>query len=90
MFMAKKIAYACTGMALCAMILLGCSEDQGKKQGKKIETTQERIDQEAAQSETRATQALQEAAHDTKPVAQETNAAQNQIGGKEKKKLEGC
>ncbi len=90
----KKIVYTATGMVLCSMILLGCSEDQGKKQENKMETTQERIGKEAAQNlkkpmedarkaaqlGTERVETLNEAARDTKPRA----------GGKEKKKLEGC
>ena len=90
----KKIVYTATGMALCSMILLGCSEDQGKKQENKIETTQERIGKEAAQNlhkpledarkaaqlGTERVETLNEAARDSKP----------QAGGKERKKLEGC
>ena len=94
MFTIKKIAYTATGIALCSMILLGCSEDRGKKLENKVETTQERIGKEAAQNlqkpledarkaaqlGTERVETLNAAAQDTKP----------QAGGKENKKLEGC
>ena len=96
MFIAKKIACAFTGVALCSMLLLGCSEEQGKKQDKKVESAQERQGTEAAknlqkpledarkaaQLGTERVQNLSETAPDGKPAAQ--------TGGKEKKKLEGC
>ena len=76
------------------MILVGCSEDRGKKPENKTETTQERIGRDAAQNlkkpmedarkaaqlGTERVETLNEAARDTK----------TQAGGKEKKKLEGC
>jgi hypothetical protein len=104
MLMAKKIAYTFTGIALSSMILLGCSEDPGKKQEKKVETTQERIGREAAQNMqkpmedarkaaqlgTERVQMLNDTARDPKPAAQEGAAKQTQTDGKGKKKLEGC
>lgn len=99
MIMPKKIVYALTGMAFCSLVLLGCSEDQGKKQEKKVETTQERLGREAAQNlqkpieEARktATQAGEKAGQAVTDAAERTNQAiQESSGGKEKKKLEGC
>ena len=98
MLTAKKITSAFAGIALCSMILLGCSEDPGKKQEKKVETTQERIGREtaqnlqkpiedarkAAQQGTERAQVLSETSRDMNP------ATQTQADGKGKKKLEGC
>ena len=90
----KKIVYTATGMALCSMILMGCSEDQGKKQGKKVETTQERIGKEAAQNLQKPLEDARKAAQlGTERVETLNEAARNtepQAGGKDKKKLEGC
>jgi hypothetical protein len=100
----KKIATALTGIALCSMFLLGCSEDPSKKQEKKVETAQERIGREAAQNlqkpmedarkaaqlGTDRVQMLGEAGRDTKPTAHEGGSTQTQPDGKGKKKLEGC
>ena len=103
MLTAKKILSIFMGMSLCSLVLLGCSEDQGKKQEKKIETTQERLGREAAENlqkpmedarkaaqlGTERVQTLSEAAQKMEPPPQEGGATP-QARTKEKKKLEGC
>jgi len=102
---AKTMVRAFAGMALCALMLGGCSGDQEKKEEKKTLTVQEQMGKEAAQAlqkpldEARKTaaqvgakadQALQEVADGAKKAAQEAGLTPNQAGAKEKKKLEGC
>jgi PBP1b-binding outer membrane lipoprotein LpoB len=100
----KRIATALTGIALCSIILFGCSEDPSKKQEKKVETAQERVGRETAQNlqkpmedarkatqlGTDRVQMLGETGQDTKPAAHEGGSTQTQPDGKGKKKLEGC
>lgn len=101
----KKIVSACAGMVLCSMVLLGCSENQEKKQEQKAETRQEQIGREAArnmqkpleetrkaadQVEAKTGQPLQEVGEDTRQTGRATDDTQSQTGGREKKKLEGC
>jgi len=98
---------ACTlaGMALCTLLLGGCSGDQDKKEEKKTLTVQEQMGKDAAQAlqkpldEARQTaaqvgakadQALQEVTDGAKKAAQDAGLTPNQSGAKEKKKLEGC
>ena len=104
MFKTKKILCIFLGMIFCSGLLGGCSEDQGKKQEKKGETSQERLGKEtarnlqkpledahqAAQLGTERVKALDEAGREPKPASQEVSASPPPAGGKEKKKLEGC
>lgn len=49
----KKLTFAFTGLALCSMVLWGCSEDQNKKEEKKNVTVQEqmgKVGKDAAQA----------------------------------------
>ena len=50
MFTTKKIACTCTAMALCAVMLFGCGEDQEKKTEKKGVTILEQLVRDAAHS----------------------------------------
>lgn len=99
MFTAKRIAYACTVLALCAMISGGCSEERGRKQENKAETRQERIGREAAQNlqkpmkdarqaaqlGTERVQMLSDTAQETKSALQEEGTTPEQASGREKK-----
>lgn len=101
---AKRIACALAGLALCSMTLCGCSGDQEKKEEKKTMTVQEQMGKEAtealkkpmdearkaaAQVEAKADQALKETAEGAKKAIQDSGVLPAQ-SGKEKKKLEGC
>ena len=101
----KKLIFAFTGLALCSMVLWGCSEDQNKKQEKKTVTVQEQMGKDAAQAlqkpveearqaktqvEAKNDQALQDVTEGTKKATQETSPAPKATEGKEKKRLEGC
>jgi len=101
----KKLTFAFTGLALCSMVLWGCSEDQNKKQEKKTVTVQEQMGKDAAQAlqkpmeearktavqvEAKTDQTSKDVAEGAKKGAQETGPAPKATEGKEKKKLEGC
>jgi hypothetical protein len=101
----RKAACALTGMALCSLLIGGCSGDQGKKEEKKQVTTQEQMGKDAAQAlqkpmdearktaaqvEAKADQAMKEASEGIKKAAQDAGVTPGPAGGKEKKKLEGC
>jgi len=101
----KKLTFAFTALALCSMVLCGCSEDQNKKEGKKTVTVQEQMGKDAAQTlqkpmdearktaaqaEAKTDQALKDGTDGAKKGAQETSPAPKAAEGKEKKKLEGC
>jgi len=105
MITTKKAACAFAAMALCSMMLWGCSGDQEKKEEKKPLTVQEQMGKDAAQTlqkpleearqtaervEAKTSQALKETTGEAKKADQEAGLAPNQPGAKEKKKLEGC
>lgn len=103
---AKKAIPFLTALALCFLLLGGCSGDQGKKEEKKTVTVQEQLSKDAAQAlqkpmeearrtaaqvEAKTEQAVKEMADGAKKAAQEAGLTPaNLAGGKEKKKLEGC
>jgi hypothetical protein len=93
-------------LACCAGLLVGCSEDQSKKQEKTGMSKQEQMGKEAAQAlkqpvedakkaaaevSGKADQALKEVAGDAKKAIENSNLIPGQAASKEKKKqLEGC
>lgn len=92
-------------LALCSLLLAGCSGDQDKKEEKKTVTVQEQRGKEAAQAlrkpleearktevqlEAKADEAMKDVAEGAKKAAQDAGLTPNASGAKEKKKLEGC
>ena len=102
MIVAKKLACIFAGCALCALMLWGCSEDQGNKVGEKTVTAQEKVGKEAAATikkpvdEARKAAAKVEAKankvlnDEEKKTVRKEGLEPDQAGAKEKKKLEGC
>ncbi|ADW18514.1 hypothetical protein Despr_2373 [Desulfobulbus propionicus DSM 2032] len=94
MFTTKKIACTCTALALCAVMLFGCGEDQEKKTEKKDVTVQQQLGKDAAQSVQqpledarkaaeqageKATQVIDSAAEKTKEAVNETVKQADQV-----------
>lgn len=106
MLTTKKFVSILASLGLCALLMVGCSGDQGKKEEKKTVTAQEQVGKDAAQAlqkpmeearktaaqvEVKTEQAMKDMAEGAKKAAQEAGVPPaGQTGGKEKKKLEGC
>lgn len=68
----KKMVLACAAMTLCAVMLLGCGEDQPQKEAPKKATVQEQLGREAADS-------LQQPLEKARKAAQQAGHQANQL-----------
>ena len=94
----KKTGYALVAFVLCAVFLLGCSEEKKSQQEKITETVQERMGREAAQELKKPVEEAKRVAAEAgaktnqalQNVADETRKATQDAGETANKKLEGC